>query len=99
MTNFQKTEIGGIQSRRFGLSEDELNGLRISCLREEIQIETDDIGTMRRIALSDWASDNLKAMANETIKLTLKYIERLNEDLNMTRKEMRLEKYRQSKSE
>lgn len=81
------------------LSAEELNELRIGCLREEIQIERDDIGTMRRIALSDWASDKLKAMANETIKLTLEYIERLNDELDMTRKEIRLEKYRQTKTE
>lgn len=81
------------------LSQEELNELRISCLREEIQTESDDIGTMRRIALSDWASDKLKAMASETIKLTLEYIERLNEKLNLTRKEIRLERFRQGKTE
>lgn len=77
----------------------DLNEDRIKCLKESIQIERNDIGTMRRIALSDWASDKLKAMANDTIKLTMEYVELLNDKLNMTRKEIRLEKYRQSKPE
>jgi hypothetical protein len=81
------------------LSQEQLNELRISCLREQIQTESDDIGTMRRIALSDWASDKLKAMANETINMTLEYIKDLNEELDLTRKEIRLEKYRQGTTE
>lgn len=80
------------------LSDEELNSLRISCLKQQIRIESEDIGTMKRIAISSWASDSLKALANETIALALAYVGSLNDELNMTRKEIRLERYRSSKA-